>query len=172
MLYMLVPFSSGYYPVDDAMKGYGPTEVLLLATRVPRSGRCAVARARSLVLTAALRAAPCGAGQPYYHAHLPQPGFDNESVVVSHPIVMDPTEVFVPHLPLCSPSPPPVVVCAARATARLAEKRQRRLVTRARAPERACAAPWCRMWEHAGGSTLVCGGRCTATARRKMCAAV
>ncbi len=45
MLYMLVPFSASYYPVDDAMKGYGPTEVPLLAMRVPRSGCCAVARA-------------------------------------------------------------------------------------------------------------------------------
>jgi hypothetical protein len=43
MLYMLVPFSASYYPVDDAMKGYGPTEVLLrLAKRVLRRGRCAV----------------------------------------------------------------------------------------------------------------------------------
>ena len=55
-LFMLVPFDPSYHPIDDAMKGYAPTE-------------------------------------PYYQAYLPPAGFNNENVTVSHPIVMDPTEV-------------------------------------------------------------------------------
>ncbi len=84
---MLPGYSPSYTPVAEAMKGYE-------AEQVPPVRMCFCAR--RLFCFERERADSWRAvlpAQPYYQSHLPAAGWKSESVVVSHPIVMDPTEV-------------------------------------------------------------------------------